>query len=105
MAWKLTHPVNVGDMDPAGNYGETKIMRFTTDTERGMFVLELSYGNTVNGKWVRGLNPVGKQTSPVITEQDFVDLVTANKALWDQVAAVLYNHLASKNVIGPGVVE
>jgi hypothetical protein len=78
MPWTLTTPVETGDLDTV-DYAELQIVRMThlslPDAES--IVVDLQYGNTVNGVWVEGIAiPTGKAKTVTIIGTDYTDLIT-----------------------------
>ena len=108
MPWKLTTPVDTGDLDSTP-YGEVKIVDLTHRPNAGLMVVLIEYGNTVDKAWVQGMMPAGKTTSHAIQGDDYVSLVATHRTLPDELSYVaakraLYEHLASKGVIPAGAV-
>lgn len=107
MAWQLTTPVAVGDLDPNGPYAEVKIVRQAHDSVRKVIAVDLEYGNTVANVWTPGLPVRSKPQSVIIQGTEYTDLVAnsepeAEETTYDAVKRGLYAYLASKNLIGPG---
>lgn len=78
MPWKLTTPVSVGDLDDA-DYDQVSITKFMQDPITDALALELQYGRTVDGVWVRGVTPKGKVKSIVISGEDYGNLIAGAK--------------------------
>jgi hypothetical protein len=110
MPWQLTTPVTVGDLDPNGPYGEVKIMRQVHDARRKLISIDLEYGNTVDGEWVRGIPPADKTTSHVISGDAYDTMVTTHatndgELTYDACKRGLYEHLSTEGVIDAGSVS
>ena len=75
MPWNLTTPVNVGDLDTV-DYSEITMTGLRHDSRRKMLMLEIEYGNTVDGEWKAGFSPANKQTNFILTDTEY-DSVTA----------------------------
>jgi hypothetical protein len=101
MGWTLTAPIQVGDLD-SGPYTEVKIVRQTHDSERMIMTLELQYGRTVAGKWVPGHPPVTRPTHVTIRGQEYLDLISANQAVYDGAKAGFYSFLLAQGIIAGG---
>ncbi len=106
MPWTLTTPVAVGDLD-SGPYTQVRIVHQAHDSVRGVIAVDLEYGNMVNNEWKPGLPLRNKPTNAIIQGEEYSTLVTdsepeANEKTYDAVKRGLYEHLASKNIIGPG---
>ncbi len=108
MPWKLTKPVDTGDLD-AVNYGEIKLsdQRWLSQPYGDSILVSWQYGNTVDGKWVPGHAPTGKETSRHIAEEEYTALVSHisndGEPTYVAVKRGLYEHLASVGAIEPGV--
>ena len=108
MPWQLTTPVPVGGLDTA-NYDQIRITRFDNDSVRLRMLIELEYGRTVNGTWVKGFTPVGKHTSVMIEGADYSAFVaTATPAegetTYEAVKRNLYEWLVAHSIIEAGAV-
>ncbi len=108
MPWQLTTPVNTGDLD-ASNYAEVKIVGVSHRTNQKLISVELEYGNTVDGEWVRGHTPIGKVSSHVIEGQKYTDLITTHatqdgELSYDAAKRGLFEHLVAEGVTDPGAV-
>lgn len=73
MPWNLTTAVSTGDLADS-DYAQVKIVRQLKDSYRNEIKLELEYGNTVDGNWIGGMLPNGKQPSHTISGQDYADI-------------------------------
>jgi hypothetical protein len=100
MPLKLTTAVQTGDLDST-SYGEVKIVGMTHRVARKMIMLDLEYGNTVDGEWKRGYTPSNRQGSYVIEGQEYDDM-SAALATFER---VLYTHLNTEGVVDPGSIE
>lgn len=108
MPWKLTTPVDPGDLDNKP-YGEVKIVDLSHRPNVRLMVIQLEYGNTVDGAWAQGMMPAGKANSHIIQGEDYIDLMSNHTTLPDELSYVaakraLYEHLAAKGVIDAGAV-
>ncbi len=108
MPWQLTTPVDTGDLDSVP-YAEVKIVDMVHRSNRSLIVIQLEYGNTVDGEWIRGMMPAGKANSYSIRSDDYTALVTGHTTLANELSYVaakraLYEYLATKRVIEPGTV-
>ena len=108
MPWQLTTPVDTGDLDSV-SYAEVKIVDMVHRANRSLIVIQLEYGNTVDGEWIRGTMPASKVNSHSIQGDDYTALVTGHKTLANELSYVaakraLYEHLASQGVIDAGTV-
>lgn len=107
MPWQLSTPVDVGALD-TNNYNQVNITRFTHDTRRNMMILQLEYGRTVDGEWITGYAPAGKETSITIQGQDYLDIVThvslPDELTYDAVKRGLYDWLSTNGKIDAGSV-
>lgn len=106
MPWSLTTAVDVGDLDDS-DYGQVKIVRDEHDSVSGRIVVYLQYGNTVEGSWVPGIPPRGKDTVHEISGSDYTSLIansTPNEGetTYEAVKRALYSYLASADVIAAG---
>ncbi len=106
MPWLLTTPIDTGDLDTV-DYGEVKIVDHRQGSGQPKIVLMLQYGNTVDGSWVPGIAPVGKQIAYVADNDDYLELITTHmtydgELTYQAVKRGLYEHLNAKGVIGPG---
>lgn len=107
MAWQLSTPVAVGDLDSSA-YQQVKIIE-QRHSGRGFILVDLEYGNTVDNVWVPGVAPKGKQTSVMIDGEDYNTLVTTStpnegETTYDAVKRGLYTYLVGKTIIGAGSV-
>lgn len=106
MPWVLTNAIDVGDLD-LSDYAQVKIVRDEHDSVSGYITVYLQYGNTVDGVWVPGLPPHGKETRHQILGEAYTTLVanavpTEGESTYDAVKRALYNHLATAEVIAAG---
>lgn len=109
MPWTLTTPVSAGDLDTT-SYAEVRIVRQAHDSVRRMIVLDLEYGNTVDGTWVPGIQPRSKPCSIYVQGDDYMTLTVSSmpeedEKTYDAVKRGLYAYLASKGLIGPGTLS
>jgi len=107
MPWNLTTPTDGGDL--ADNAAQVKITRFAVYTRQKRIGVDLEYGNTVDGVWIKAHEPPpGKPPTLHIEnkdgESDFDDFVLANQQLYDDVKAAIYAQLAADSDIDPGAV-
>ena len=107
MPWQLATPIAVGDLDPNGPYTQVRIVRQAHDSIRKLVVVDLEYGNLVDGVWTSGLRVRSRPKTIYIQGTEYAALVAnsnpANgEGTYDAVKRGLYEFLASKNLIGPG---
>jgi len=110
MSWTLTTPVAVGDLDPNGPYAEVRIVRQAHDSVSSRIVIDLEYGNTVNGDWVQGLEVRSRPTSIMVQGDEYAALVGSaepaeGETTYAAVKRGLYEFLLSKDLIGPGALS
>jgi hypothetical protein len=92
------------------SYAEVKIVRQSHDSVRKVIVVDLEYGNTVDGVWKAGIQPRSKIGSASVQGTDYNALVAnstpeTSEKTYDAVKRGLYEFLLSKNVIGAGTLE
>ena len=109
MAWQLTTPVVVGDLDPNGPYTQVKILYQVHDGRRNQIRVDFEYGNTVEDSWVAGITPSGKEGSCTIEGEDYLTLVSTHspnegELTYDAVKRGLYEYLVQKGIISSGTV-
>ena len=109
MAWLLTTPIEVGDLDTQ-DYAQVKISKLEMDTVHRYMRIWLEYGNVGEaGEWIPGLKPVGKDVDVMISGQTFLEWVMSATCLEDElvynaVARNTYTYLATQGIIPPGAV-
>ena len=105
MPLQLNTPLNVGDLDVAP-YDQIRIVRMTHDSVRSRVMLDIEYGRTVDGTWVGGAEPAGKQISFYIVEDDYMALIShmSNEGEYTYAAVKrgLYEWLLNNNYVGAG---
>ena len=103
MPLKLDTAIAVGALDDA-DYEEVRIIRNTHDSVRKFISMEIEYGRTVDGTWIPGATPKGKERSFHISGQAYTDLIAANAAMYVSIKDILYGWLNTNGDVDSGVV-
>ena len=106
MPWRLSASLNTGDLD-ASTYDEVKIINMYHRPNEKLIVVSLEYGNTIDGVWVPGHLPAGKEGSHTIQGQKYNDLITTHMTIDKELTyaaakRALYEHLVAEGVIATG---
>lgn len=106
MAWQLTTPISVGDLD-AADYPYVKVRRMYWDDDRQMINVEWSYG-TIDGEgnFVEGKVPHGAKINYIFEGAEYTDLVSHvsnnGELTYAAVKRGLYEALLAKSLIPAG---
>ena len=107
MPWQLTTPLSVGQLDSA-DYDQIRITSLMHDSVHSVIVLNLEYGNTVDGAWVAGYAPKGKDVSFTIKGASYTTIVSHmsndNEPTYAAVKRGLYEWLEAEGYIDAGSV-